>query len=366
MKIKMQSLSREYEQHRDRYLEIFDDVCSKAAFCDGEFVHRFEREYAEYCGVKRVSAVNSGSDALILGLRALGVGKGDEVILPSLTFVSTAWSVLHNGAIPVFADCDKDTWEISVPDVEKLINKKTKAVIGVHLYGNMFDAFKLKELTDSFSLPLVEDSAQAHGAVFNGKKAGSIGKIGCFSFYPTKNLGAFGEGGCVTSDDENITDYISALKKHMQTSDGDHLEAAYNMRMHGLQAAVLSEKLKRLDEYNLRRAKTASRYLEAISGSSRLTPQKITQGSTGVYHVFNLKAEDRDGFINYMNGLGIETGIQYRIPCHLQTAFKEFGYKKGSLPNTEEFTDKCVAIPISHYLTEKEVEYICQALHNYK
>ena len=213
-RIPMYDFPREYAVHRERYLALFDDVCRTGQFSDGQFSHAFEKDFAAYTGVKYAASVGNGTNALVLSLRALGIGPGDEVSVPSATFTATPGAVMMCGAKPVFADIEPDTWEISVASVEERITRKTKAVIGVHLYGGMFDVEAMQSLCDAYGIPFLEDTAQAVGSEWKGKKAGSFGKTGCFSFYPTKNLGAFGEAGCVVSGDETLIARINALKEH--------------------------------------------------------------------------------------------------------------------------------------------------------
>ena len=364
MNIRLQDLSRDYFLHRARYQALFDAVCSSAAFCGGPYVAAFERDFAAYCGVRGACGVSSGSSALLLTLRALGVRRGDEVILPSLTFVSTAWAVTINGATPVFADVDPATWELTPREVARCLTNKTKAVVGVHLFGNLFDAAGIRAITDGMRIPLIEDAAHAHGAALHGKKAGALGTAGCFSFYPTKNLGAFGEGGCVVSDDAALIEQAAFLRQHAQTPEGDHLEPAFNERMHGIQAAILADKLTRLDDELCRRQEIADVYLDAVKENRRLIPQRIGDGVRPAYHIFALNADDPADFIAYMARRGIESKCPYPIPCHQQTAFADFG--APVLPATEYLARHCVAVPNHAYLTEDEVADIAKALKEYK
>ena len=364
-RIPLQALACEYLQHRDSYSALFDRVCTDAAFCDGSHVHRFERDFAAFCGVRAASAVNNGTNALVLALKILGVQPGDEVLLPAATFVSTAWAVLANGATPVFADIAPDSWELDPADAARRLTKRTKLLLGVHLYGNLCDVAALQALAEGAGIPFVEDAAQAHGAELGGKRAGAFGKIGCFSFYPTKNLGAFGEGGCLVSDDEALMERAAFLKKHAQTPSGDHTEFAFNMRMEGLQGAVLAERLPRLEAANARRREIARLYRTATDGT-RLQPQAIRPGVTPAYHLFVVQADDRRHFMQYMDDRGIDTGIHYALPCHLQTAFNRFGYRAGSLPQTEQLCAHCVSVPLHPYMSETEIARVADALAAYQ
>lgn len=361
--IPMYDFPREYAINRESYLALFDTVCRTGQFSDGQFSHAFERDFAAYTGAPFAASVSNGTGALVLSLRALGIGPGDEVIVPSATFTATPGAVLMCGAKPVFADIEPDTWQISVADAEKRINKKTKAVIGVHLYGGMFDVEAMRRLCDAYGLPFIEDTAQAVGSEWKGRKAGTFGKTGCFSFYPTKNLGAFGEAGCVVSGDESLIARINALKAH-DSRDGSFRELGYNMRMDGLQGAVLSFKLKQLDAFTERKNAIASLYRESVKESGRLVCQYAPPHVRHSYHLFVLKTDDRERFIAAMTEKGIGTGVQYRTPCHRQKVFTD-AVGETSLPVTEELMAKCVSVPTYPYLTDEEVAFVAEQLKRY-
>ena len=361
--IPMYDFSREYAVNREKYLDLFDAVCRTGQFSDGPFAHAFEKDFAVYTGAKYAASVSNGTSALVLSLRALGIGPGDEVIVPSATFTATPGAVMMCGAKPVFADIEPDTWEISVSSTEKMITKKTKAVIGVHLYGGMFDVEAMQNLCDAYEIPFIEDTAQAVGSEWKGKKAGTFGKAGCFSFYPTKNLGAFGEAGCVVSEDEALIARINALKEH-DSRQGTFGELGYNMRMDGLQGAVLSFKLTQLDAFTGRKCAIAALYRDSLKDSARLTCQLVPPHVKHSCHLFTLKTDDRDRFIAYMTEKGVGTGVQYRVPCHRQKVFTDaFGY--SALPVTEELMEKCVSVPSYPYLSDNEIAYIAEQLKTY-
>lgn len=366
MRVPMYVLEREYLQNREAYLSLFDEVCRSAQFADGSFVRRFEEAFGAYLGGRRVSAVNSGTDALFLALKAFGIGPGDEVIVPSATFTATAAAVCMTGATPVFADCEPDTWELDPAQVRLLLTSGTKAVLGVHLYGNLFDTAALKKLTEDAGIPLIEDCAQASGAEENGVKAGCFGDAACFSFYPTKNLGAFGEGGAVASPLPEIVETINSLKKHARTPEGDHTVPGYNMRMDGIQGAVLTQKLGTLEPFVRRKNEIADRYLAALNGNPLLVPQKTRPGVRHAYHLFVLKTDDRSRFRRYMEERGIETGVPYPVPCHLQTVFAAYLPRTGALPVTEALFSRCVSIPSHPLLTDAEILYVSEALAGYR
>lgn len=363
-RIPIQCLRREYQANRERFLAVFDKVCARAAYCDGAFVHGFEKDFATFLGAKSCSGVNSGTSALLLAMKALGVQGGDQVIVPSATFFSTASAVVMARAEPVFADCDCETWQISVESAAKLINKKTKLIVGVHLYGGAFDVHGISDLASQAGIPFLEDACQAAGTLIGDRYAGTFGAAGCFSFYPTKNIGAVGEGGAVVSSDPALTETVNFLKKHARTPEGDHTCIGYNMRMEGLQGAILSEKLRSLEQRIERRRTIAARYSESIADNPFLTAQKSVPGTRHSYHLYVVKPQSRSAFIAYMEERGIETGVHYPIPCHKQTAFQSFS-QGTRLPNTEELFSGCVSVPVDPYLTDAEVETVCDALRRY-
>lgn len=363
LRIPMYDFPREYAVNRDAYLSLFDAVCRSGQFSDGQFSHAFERDFAAYTGAPYAASVSNGTSALVLSLRALGIGRGDEVIVPSATFTATPGAVMMCGATPVFADIEPDTWEISVASVEERITKKTKAVIGVHLYGGMFDVEAMQDLCCAYGLPFIEDTAQAVGSEWKGKKAGTFGKTGCFSFYPTKNLGAFGEAGCVVSGDDALISRINALKEHDSRS-GEFGELGYNMRMDGLQGAVLSFKLARLDAFTERKNEIARLYRDSISGSGSMTCQYTPSHVRNSFHQFVIKISDRERFISCMKERGVETAVQYRVPCHRQKVFADVA-GAVSLPATEELMAGCVSVPAYPFLTDDEITYVSEQLNLY-
>lgn len=364
VRVSMYDLKREYEANRETYLGVLDEVCRSAQFADGRWVRAFEAAFGAWLGSPAVSAVSNGTNALFLGLKACGVEPGDEVVVPSATFTATPGAVAMTGARPVFADIDPDTWTISPESVRQKLSEKTKAVIGVHLYGNPFDTAALSGIAREAGIPLIEDCAQAAGAEQNGVKAGALCDIACFSFYPTKNLGAFGEGGAVASADPAVKATADLLRNHARTPEDDFLTLGYNMRMHGLQGAVLTKKLETLDRFVRRKNEIAARYLEALEGNPALTPQKTAPGALHAYHLFVVKADDRNRFRTYLEEKGIGSAVQYRIPCHLQQAYA--ARKPDPLPQTEALFAACVSLPSYPYLTDDEVSYVAEALRRYR
>jgi dTDP-4-amino-4,6-dideoxygalactose transaminase len=359
------NIKRQYSNHREDYLRTIDLVCEKAEFCDGEFVKEFELEFSKYINVSYTLCVNSGTNAILLALLAMGITVNDEVIIPTNTFIATAWGPVYAGAKPIFVDCTSDTWELDPSRIEEVITKKTKAIIGVHLYGVPFDFDAVREIAKNNQLYIIEDCAQAHGASYKNKIVGSLGDVGCFSFYPTKNLGAFGEGGCVTTSNLNYAMQINSLKNHAASTCGDHDKIGFNMRMDGIQAAVLSYKLKLIESTNKRRQAIAKRYYKEII-NPYINMQKIPNSVVPVNQLFVVTVPDRDGFINYLYSKHIECGIHYRIPCHLQKAFHYLKYKPGDLPNAEYLAEHCVSLPIYPELFDNEIDRIIDACNKFK
>ena len=358
-------LKKQYLSIKKEIDSAIQSVINDTAFSGGTYVEKFEKDFAKYIGIKQAIGVNSGTSALLLALHILGVKEGDEVIVPVNTFIATAWAVSYVRAKPVFVDCTHDTWQMDVGKIEKEINSKTKVIIGVHLFGQPFDVDEVKKIAKKNKLFFVEDCAQAHGARYKGKSVGTFSDIACFSFYPTKNLGAFGEGGALVTNN-----YKYALKAIMLRNQGSakryfHDEVGLNMRMDGIQAAVLSVKLRYLKKWNSRRQTIAKLYHTGIINP--LVSYQYQPGwSESVYHLFVLKVKQREKFVNYLKESGIETSIHYPISCHLQKAYKYLYYKQGDFPVAEDFSRSCVSIPIFPELTDKEVKNIIKIINRFK
>ncbi len=362
--LKRIDLTRDYEKHKAEYQEAIEAVCAETAFSGGKFADKFDNEFADYVGVKAAAGVNNGTSALQLAMLALGVGKGDEVIVPANTYIATAWGVVYTGATPVFADCTADTWEIDPDDVERKITDKTKGIIGVHLYGQPFDYGRIKEIADRHLLFVVEDCAQAHGALYERKMVGGLGEMGCFSFYPGKNLYAFGEGGSVTSNNEKYIDKITVMKNQGCRVRYYHEVIGYNMRLEGLQGAVLSVGLKHLDEWTARRREIGRRYMREITNPA-FTLQAHPDNTDPVFHLFEVKVEDPEDFLSYMKEHDVECNRHYPVPCHLQEAFSYLGYKRGDCPNAESLADHCATLPLFPEMTDDEVSLVIDLCNRY-
>jgi dTDP-4-amino-4,6-dideoxygalactose transaminase len=354
-------LKRQHAALRAEIIEAISRVIEDTAFSGGPFVEEFEREFAAYCGTPCAAGVGNGTDALHLAVRALGIGPGDEVIVPANTFVATAWGASHAGATPVFVDCHPETWTIDPARIEERITAATRAIAGVHLYGQPFDFDAVKEIAARRSLFLVEDCAQAVGASYRGKRVGSLGDAGCFSFYPGKNLGACGEAGGVTTNSADLDARIRSLRSHGSLVKYYHDEVGYNMRMDGIHGAVLSLKLKYIDGWNNRRRVIAQRYREEIAGRG-LRMQKTPEWAGHVYHLFVVVAEERERLRKHLESKGVFPGIHYPVPCHLQKAYSHLGYRKGDFPNAEALSEGCLSLPVFPEMTDEEVSYVIEAV----
>lgn len=363
--LKRIDLTRDYENHKEEYREAIEMVCKETAFSGGKYADKFDEEFAEYCQVPYAAGVNNGTSALHCAMVALGIGEGDEVIVPANTYIATAWGVTYSGATPVFVDCTSDTWEIDPDKIEEKITSKTKAIMGVHLYGQPFEFNKVKTIADKYNLYIVEDCAQAHGAKYEGKLVGGLADLGCFSFYPGKNLYAFGEGGSVTCYKKEYFDTITVMKNQGCAVRYYHDMIGYNYRLEGLQGAVLSVSLKYLPQWTARRQEIGERYLREIT-NPLFTMQAHPENTTPVYHLFVVTVEDPEHFLQYMAERGIECNRHYPVPCHLQKAYKFLGYKEGDCPNAEYLASHCATLPLFPEMTEEEADMVIKACNEYR
>ncbi len=363
-KINCLDLKGQHQQIKKEILEAFEKVYDNTAFSGGSFVEEFEKNYAVFCGTKYAVGVNNGTSALHLAMIALGIGKDDEVILPANTFIATAWGISYTGATPVFVDCTADTWQIDVSKIEQKITHKTKAIIGVHLYGQPFDIDGIAAIAKKHNLLFVEDAAQAQGAQYKDKNVGGFGKMACFSFYPGKNLGACGEAGAVTTNNEVYFKHLQSLRNHGSSVRYYHDETGYNYRMGGLEGASLNVKLKHLTDWNNRRKVIAKRYQTEIK-NAKITMQTQPEWANSIYHLFVVTTENREKFINYLNENNIYPALHYPVPCHLQKAYAHLKYKKGDCPNSEYLAEHCLSLPMYAELTDDEVNYIIEKINSY-
>jgi dTDP-4-amino-4,6-dideoxygalactose transaminase len=350
--------------HRELGAE-FDDiwrrVTSSGQFIGGEFVERFERDWAEYCGTKYCVGVSNGTAALELSLRTLGIGPGDEVIVPANTFIATAAAVAGVGATPVFVDVDPATLLTTAQHVEAAITPRTAAVIAVHLYGQPVDMDAIRRTAAAAGIFVVEDAAQAHGATWRGTRAGGMSDIGCFSFYPGKNLGAVGDAGAIVTNDQAIAEKVRSMSNHGRLRDDPHRHQLLggNHRLDGLQAAVLSLKLRRLDAWNAERTRIAGVYRASLTDLP-IDLLEIAEAARSSHHLFVVQTEDRDGLRRQLAAASVSTGIHYPIPCHRQPAFAE--RRHASLPVAERAAGRVLSLPMSPNLRDAEVQYVADAV----
>src|SRR6267142_761660 len=331
-------------------------VIDAGAFAGGPFVADFEREFAAYCACKYAIGVGNGTDALWLALLACDIGPGDEVITVPSTFMATAEAITYCGAKPVFIDIDERTYTMDPSRLEGAITSRTKAIIPVHLFGQTADMDPILELARASSLVVIEDAAQAHGAEYKGRKAGTLGDAGCFSFYPGKNLGAFGEAGAVVTNDPEVRKQIQILRDHGQSRKYYHALMGWNCRMDGIQAAVLSIKLGHLDEANSLRRKHATEYNQAFAGIDEVLTPFEAMYARHVYHVYAIRVQERDVVARNLQEKGVGCAVHYPVPIHLQEACRNLGYKKGSFPISESLADQFLSLPMFPELTEAQIE----------
>lgn len=363
-KIPCLDLKGQHQQIKAEVFEMFEKVYENTAFSGGPFVADFENQFSNYIGVKHTVGVSNGTIALHLAMLALGIGEGDEVIIPADTFIATAWGVSHAGATPVFVDCTSDTWEIDITKIEEKISPKTKAIIGVHLYGQPFDIEGVAAICKKHNLYMIEDAAQAQGARYKGQMVGQFGEMACYSFYPGKNLGACGEAGGVTTNNEAYAKHLQSLRNHGSVVRYYHDEIGYNYRMGGLEGASLQVKLKYLEGWNNRRRAIAKRYLSEIK-NEKVKMQAQPEWADSVFHLFVVTTENREDFMNFLNTKEIYPALHYPVPCHLQKAYAHLGYKAGDCPNAEYLAAHCVSLPMYAEMTEEMVQRVIDAVNSY-
>jgi len=333
-------------------------VMNSCRFVLGENVNSFEREFASFCGTEYAAGVANGTDGLRLALLACGVGKGDEVITMPNTFIATTEAISQTGAKIVFVDIDSWTYNIDVAQIEGAINERTKAILPVHLFGQPADMDPVMMIAKKYNLKVIEDACQAHGAEYRGKKAGSIGDTGCFSFYPSKNLAAFGDGGMVVTDGNKIAQKIRMLRDHGQIKKYEHLVEGYNSRLDEIQAAILRVKLKRLDEWNKLRRKNASIYNGLLENVDEVVTPLEAEYAKHVYHLYVIRTHERDELQEWLKSKGIFTGLHYPVPLHLQKAYEYLGYKEGDFPVAEECAKQILSLPMFPELTRGQIEKV--------
>jgi dTDP-4-amino-4,6-dideoxygalactose transaminase len=359
-KIPFVDLTAQFRAHGAEWMRAAAAVAENGRFIGGPEVVAFEKEFARYSGCKFGVGTASGSDALRLALQAIDIGPGDEVATVSHTFVSTVDAIVHVGARPVFVDIDPATYTMDPKCLEDALGPKVKAVLPVHLYGQAADMDPLLETCESNGIPLVEDAAQAHGASFRGRRCGSMGALACFSFYPAKNLGAFGDGGMVTTNDEALADKVRMLRQYGTTTDKyRHERIGWNSRLDAIQAAVLRKKLPYLDGWNDSRRRLANRYRKHIDELHGVKAPIEGSGRRHVYHVFCIRTRGRDRLKKHLDGKGVETGIHYPLPVHLQPSYQRVKFRAGTLRETEKAARSILSLPLYPEMPPSDVDAVC-------
>lgn len=359
--IPMNDFRLQYNSIKEEIDKAISDVLESGWYILGENVRAFEKEFAAYCGAKFGVGVGNGLEALQLAMLAYDIGNGDEVITVANTAVATALAISLTGAVPVFADIDPETYEMDISQIDKKITKKTKAILPVHLFGHPVDMDPLVEIATSNSLLVIEDACQAHGTEYKGRKAGTLGHAGCFSFYPTKNLGAYGDGGMVLTNDEGIVEKLSLLRNYGQKTRYVHLLKGINSRLDEMQAAILRVKLKHLDEWNEKRRGHAKLYNQLLQKSKAVCPVEKDYAKH-IYYLYVIRSRKRDRLQTFLEKRGIATLIHYPIPIHLQRAYEDSGIKRGSLPTTEKIAEEILSIPIYPELKRDQVEEVADSI----
>jgi dTDP-4-amino-4,6-dideoxygalactose transaminase len=380
MQVPYLDLKRQYLTIKDEINKAIQSTLDSCAFVAGDKVKQFEENFAAYCGAKYAIGVSCGTSALYAALKTLGIGKGDIVVTVPYTFIATVEAITVTGARPVFIDIKKDSYNMSILRLKEYIEKscthdtagnmlidrktglKVRAIIPVHLYGQMSDMDAIMNIAQEYDLLVLEDAAQAHGATYKNRKAGAIGQIGCFSFYPSKNLGAFGQGGAVVTSDEQIAERTRQFINHGQTGKYAHAFEGWNFKMDGFQAAILDAKLKHLDVWNQARRENASKYDKLLSGLDGIKlPQNLPERDH-VYHLYVIRVKDRVSLQDYLKREGVGFSIAYPIPLHMQSAYGYLGYAQGDFPNSESCAEGVIALPIFPELTEKEIEHVAATI----
>jgi dTDP-4-amino-4,6-dideoxygalactose transaminase len=364
MKIKVPflDLRSQHAPLREEFDRAIREVIDRSAFAGGPFVAKFEEDFATYCNCQNAIGLGSGTEALWLTLLALGVGTEDEVITVPSTFMATAEAITYCGAKPVFVDVDERTYTMDPTELEKALTVKTKAVIPVHLFGQPAEMDSILQFAHKHGLFVIEDAAQAHGATYKGRKAGSLGDAGCFSFYPGKNLGAFGEAGAVVTNNFALQEKIRVLRDHGQVRKYHHTMVGWNCRMDGIQAAVLSIKLRHLERGNQLRRVHALQYNQAFEGVDDLVMPSEATYARHVYHIYAIRVQDRNEVMRDLEEKGIGCGVHYPVPIHLQEAYRNLGYSRGAFPVSERTAGEFISLPMFPELTEAQIQFVAEAV----
>jgi dTDP-4-amino-4,6-dideoxygalactose transaminase len=364
MSVPLLDLKAQYATIKDEIEAAIRDVVEEQRFVLGNKVEELEERIAGYVQTKYAVGVASGTDSILLSLKALGVGPGDEVITTSFSFFATAGEIVNAGATPVFVDIDPKTFNIDPKLVERAITERTKAIMPVHLFGQCADMDPILRLAEKHRLKVVEDAAQAIGAAYNGRAAGSMGDCGCISFFPSKNLGAYGDGGIVVTSDPELADAVRMLRVHGSRKKYQHETIGTNSRLDALQAAVLLAKLPHLDEWNESRRRNAAYYDEKLAGLDGVQTPYIAPDNVSVYHVYTVRVRNRDKVMERLNNNGIGTAVHYPLPLPYQKCFEYLGYSEGDLPDCEKAAKEVLSIPIYPELTQEQMDAVVRSLAN--
>lgn len=362
MPVPFLDLKAHHDPIKDEVMKAIGEVVDRNAFAGGPYVASFEKAFADYCQVEHAIGVGSGTESLWLALLARGIGPGDEVITAPSTFIATAEAISFAGARPIFVDIDEATYNLDPNQLEDAITPQTKAIIPVHLFGQTADMHPILEIATRHGLFVMEDSAQAVGAQYKGRRAGSLGDCASFSFYPGKNLGAFGEAGAITTNDSKLAENIRILRDHGQAKKYHHSKIGWNGRMDGIQGAVLGIKLNRIDAASAGRRANAHRYQELLGDYERIVLPQENDSCKHVYHVYSIRVHERDRVLKAMNESGIGCAIHYPVPLHLQEAYKDLGYSIGSFPIAEKCAAEFLSLPMFPELTSAQVAEVAETL----
>lgn len=365
MRIPFVSLEPIHNEIKEELKKSFNEVLDRNSYIMGERLNKFQKDFASYCNASYAVGCGNGLDALYLTLKAMGIGQGDEVIIPSNTFIATALAVSYTGATPILVEPDIRTYTINPQLIQEKISRKTKAIIPVHLYGRCADMDAINEIAKRNDLKVIEDAAQAHGALYKGRKAGSLGDAAGFSFYPGKNLGALGDGGAVTTKHESIAKTVRMLGNYGSEIKYEHKMLGNNSRLDEIQAAFLDIKLNHLDKWNKDRNRVADRYINEIKNPLIVLPKGEKEGNYQIWHIFAVRCNARDKFSTYLNEAGIGTNIHYPLPIHLQKCYLELGINKGDLPIAEEISETVLSLPIYYGMTDDEINYIIKVINDF-
>jgi len=362
MKVPFVDLKGQYNRIKDEILEAINKVLGSAAFIGGDFLRQFEINFTKFCEADYCIGVGNGTDAIFISLKSLGIGKNDEVITAANTFIATSEAISLTGAKVVFCDVNENTYNIDTDLIEEKITEKTKAIIPVHLFGQPADMDKIINIAKKYDLFIIEDASQAHGARYKGKRVGSVGNIGCFSFYPAKNLGAYGDGGAIVTNDSKIAKIIRMYANHGRLEKYNHKFEGVNSRLDGIQAAILNVKLDYLEEWLIKRKNNAKLYNVKLKGVGNIITPNTPTDMEHVFHLYVIRAKKRDQLIEFLNNNGIGTGIHYPIALPNLKAYEYLGHKPNDFPVSSMLQDEIISLPMYPELSEEEIDYVVNAI----